>query len=259
MKKLIENLLKGFYDKEVKYRIEGDNVIFYKEYEKSLSQLYIKQDEYNRIKIGVSNNTDRRNRELETISGLTLKDVYLSKPCTNAYYIESKIHNKFKEFRIKGEWFNLDYNKVIEILNNENFVEEEVVEKVKYIIPVKYIKRLNDMYNTGHWTSQELYLDDEETLFILNCSEEELKNEIIKEANDIVNNFDEKSKKLSIFEVIDDYLDRLVCYYFEIFNNNVIEFDKFRIVNKKFRGEYWAETLDKSFGDTLFRTIMCVL
>ena len=72
------------------------------------SYLYIMHDDSNNnIKIGVTNNIDRRLSELQTASAGALNMMYISPKCDNAYEIERKVHDHFSAYRKNGEWFSV--------------------------------------------------------------------------------------------------------------------------------------------------------
>lgn len=64
-----------------------------------------------RCKVGVSGDPSRRLKQLQTSNPdkLTLASSVLMSSKQQAYYIESYIHDKFKRYKIRGEWFkNID-------------------------------------------------------------------------------------------------------------------------------------------------------
>jgi len=68
------------------------------------------------VKIGVSKNTDRRIFEIEHTSGKKILDTFISEPCLNYHRIEADLHSKFKEKRILGEWFDIEFDDAVEEL-----------------------------------------------------------------------------------------------------------------------------------------------
>lgn len=70
------------------------------------------------IKIGYTTNFDKRIKSYETHT-TNLKILCVSER-EDAFEIEKKLHNKYKENRIKGEWFNLAINELYDILNYIN-------------------------------------------------------------------------------------------------------------------------------------------
>jgi len=80
----------------------------------------IKNVNTNYYKIGITSDIDRRFRQLQLQSGCKLKiiDWYLLDVDNNmnAKQIENKLHNKYKEYNIIGEWFDID-NIIDDVLN----------------------------------------------------------------------------------------------------------------------------------------------
>lgn len=72
------------------------------------SRIYIISNrEFNRIKIGVSKNPERRKADLETSCGCKLYIEYTSFPLEDAYGIETTLHDRYIKNRIMGEWFEI--------------------------------------------------------------------------------------------------------------------------------------------------------
>lgn len=72
----------------------------------------IRNKNTNYVKVGMTNNIYRRFRELQTQSGCDLWvegffENYLIDSIPTRIF-ESKIHEKYKKYRIVGEWFNFD-------------------------------------------------------------------------------------------------------------------------------------------------------
>ena len=83
------------------------------------------------IKIGVGNNPEKRLNQLQTGSVSELALVYTSYICSNAFEIENKVHKYFKDFHIRGEWYNVSKDNVINFLEKQKFVLKS--EFTKYI------------------------------------------------------------------------------------------------------------------------------
>lgn len=73
----------------------------------------IKNDDTNRIKIGISDSIGNRAKALEHASGCKLKVLHLSITLRNARDVEQLIHYELREHRYLGEWFNVDDEKAI--------------------------------------------------------------------------------------------------------------------------------------------------
>lgn len=55
-------------------------------------------------KIGVSGSPEKRLRTLAT-GNCNIELIYTSKKLSNAYFVESVLHDKFRDFKINSEWF----------------------------------------------------------------------------------------------------------------------------------------------------------
>jgi len=64
----------------------------------------IRTEDYDQVKIGKANNPKQRLRELQTGSFKKLV-LHQAIPSKNAYLLENKLHLKFNEYRLYGEWF----------------------------------------------------------------------------------------------------------------------------------------------------------
>jgi hypothetical protein len=60
-------------------------------------------------KIGRSKNHTARIKALQDANGIKFDDIYVSNPTIHYSKIERMIHDKFKDKRLYGEWFDVDY------------------------------------------------------------------------------------------------------------------------------------------------------
>ena len=67
-------------------------------------------------------NPSERLSTLQTGSDVELMLIYKSGVCSNFFEIESLCHEKFKDYNVRGEWFNVDSSEVISFLENQKFV-----------------------------------------------------------------------------------------------------------------------------------------
>lgn len=74
------------------------------------------------IKIGVATDPERRLKQLQTGSVSELEIVYQSYVCSNAFEIEKNTHNKFENYHIRGEWYDMSKSDVILYLENQRYV-----------------------------------------------------------------------------------------------------------------------------------------
>jgi predicted GIY-YIG superfamily endonuclease len=71
----------------------------------------LKEDENQYYKIGISKNTKRRIKQLQTGSAgeISLHNEFIS---DYASKIEKALHRKYNTYKVKGEWFNLTLEQV---------------------------------------------------------------------------------------------------------------------------------------------------
>lgn len=111
--------------KESLIKIYKQNVVdnLLPEYKGEIRYVYIIQNTFtHNIKIGISTNPSERLSYLQTGSDVELKLIYKSGVCSNFFEIESLCHEKFKDYNVRGEWFNVDSSEVISFLENQKFV-----------------------------------------------------------------------------------------------------------------------------------------
>lgn len=111
--------------KESLLKIYKQNVVdnLLPEYKGERRYVYIIQNTFTyNIKIGISTNPSERLSYLQTGSDVELKLIYKSGVCSNFFEIESLCHEKFKDYNVRGEWFNVYSSEVISFLENQKFV-----------------------------------------------------------------------------------------------------------------------------------------
>ena len=82
----------------------------------------ITNDENNFVKIGVAKNVSRRLKQLQTGSWTNLSVRYKSMVCSNAFSIEHAVHAKISEDRVMGEWYDIDVEEAIKLIEAENTI-----------------------------------------------------------------------------------------------------------------------------------------
>ena len=97
------------------------------------------------IKIGVGNDPNKRLKQLQTGSVSELELVYQSNVCSNAFDIEAECHHHFEEYHIRGEWYDVSKNEVINYLEQQNFVLKSEFSKYLYGI-INIIAEESDNY-----------------------------------------------------------------------------------------------------------------
>ncbi len=84
--------------------------------------VYIIENTYlHDTKIGISNRPEKRIKQLQTGSSRPLKIQYTVKFTTRdeATKVEYQLHKKFSKHRLTGEWFDIDYRKVIKYIDDK--------------------------------------------------------------------------------------------------------------------------------------------
>jgi len=123
----IENIfLTGIEDIDNDPRLKEmrEKILNNKMEQKDKKSLYVIEFEDKSVKIGVSKNPEKRIKTIERNSGRIAMKKYISEQVSNSFEIESKLKNKFKNKNIKGEFYNLDFNKVVYFVNK--FLKEVV-------------------------------------------------------------------------------------------------------------------------------------
>lgn len=90
----------------------------------SRSFIYIIREEgKGRLKIGISNNPENRLKTLQTGSAEDLTLLYTSLVCSNAMDIEANVHEHFKDYHVRGEWFREDLSliDIIRYLESQSY------------------------------------------------------------------------------------------------------------------------------------------
>lgn len=80
---------------------------------------FIGNKKENICKIGVSNNVDKRIKEIQCSCPFEV-EVLITYAVSDDYLIERALHNKYDEHRLNGEWFNLSAITEINEGVNEN-------------------------------------------------------------------------------------------------------------------------------------------
>ena len=79
------------------------------------------------MKIGVSQEFERRKRTLETQSGFNMKTYFHTDWVSNYSQIEKSSHDFFKSRHVLGEWFNILFDEAVEFVKR---VHAEIGESV---------------------------------------------------------------------------------------------------------------------------------
>lgn len=95
-----------------------------------MQSIYIVEKENGTVKIGISQDAEKRVHVLSKQGGFKISNLFYTKPCSNAHEIEREMHTRYKESRIDGEWFDLSFEKAVKSLKtlfnkNASFVPKE--------------------------------------------------------------------------------------------------------------------------------------
>lgn len=73
--------------------------------------VYYIEDGHGHVKIGVSSEPEKRLKQCQTGNPykLYIKNIERYNSCGDAYRREKELHNRFKKFRLCGEWFEATY------------------------------------------------------------------------------------------------------------------------------------------------------
>lgn len=90
-----------------KNMIIADESLFLKDDDKMKTYVYFMEDGYGHVKIGVSNDPEKRLKQCQTGNPykLIITRVEPYESSKEAYKRENELHNTFKDFNTHGEWF----------------------------------------------------------------------------------------------------------------------------------------------------------
>ena len=104
-----------------------------------------------RVKIGVSDNPERRIKNLMMQGGCLMTIRYASHQIENYSEIESNLHSMFIEKRYVGEWFNVGVKESISAVKRlvKNRHDCVIIRKFEEGVPIGEIARLNEVSRTA--------------------------------------------------------------------------------------------------------------
>ena len=90
------------------------------------------------VKIGTTKDIERRFKTLSSLGGFEIKDSYYQESCKK---LEKIAHDNFKDKKVFGEWFDIDFNEAV-IFLKENITKEKQIktEKSKTIVMLEELK-----------------------------------------------------------------------------------------------------------------------
>lgn len=85
------------------------------------------------VKIGISQNVRARANTLQSSSGKQVEDYLYSPMCSNPEEVEKLLHSEFRDKKIKGEWFAVDFGEakscLMEVFGESALFEEHDFSK----------------------------------------------------------------------------------------------------------------------------------
>ena len=85
------------------------------------------------VKIGISQNVRARANTLQSSSGKQVEDYLYSPMCSNPEEVEKLLHSEFRDKKIKGEWFAIDFGEakscLMEVFGENALFEEHDFSK----------------------------------------------------------------------------------------------------------------------------------
>lgn len=137
--------------------------------------LYVIENEYGLVKIGITDNPKSRFNTIQNTSGVPIINYYLSKPMKNNYDVEQRCHEYFKKYNTFGEWYKGITFK--EVLNQIKMIENDMAEYYQDDLYVKNTQHFNrvdtsvffdvfmDLYEFDKLMSGN-YFSDDKIIFI---------------------------------------------------------------------------------------------
>lgn len=72
--------------------------------------LYVLEFSNKTVKIGITKEKERRMKAISSASGMDITRSYFSEKIDNVQNLETELHRYFKDKRLKGEFFNIDFD-----------------------------------------------------------------------------------------------------------------------------------------------------
>lgn len=173
----------------------------------------------NTCKIGISTNPYNRIQDIIRNAknhNIQLKNLYLSRLCTNAKIIEKDILNKYKKFNYSNEWLNLSDKMIEEIVDYMNCLDYnyDFMSKKEYVLYMKrsentireLINQVRGKPNNKNDIWIEIILDNKynfDTIIV----EDEIYKEIERLENKIINSKNNLEKRIINVFIMDNLYD----------------------------------------------------
>lgn len=81
------------------------------------------------VKVGVTSDFEKRLKIIEGQSGRAIDSAYFTRYCSNSFSVETEFKHVYHANKIKGEWYEIDYEQAKEsledIFNRKHVVEHD--------------------------------------------------------------------------------------------------------------------------------------
>lgn len=106
-----------------------------------MQSIYVVEKENGAVKIGISQDVEKRVHALSKQGGFKIVKLFYTKPCSNAHEIEREMHTRYKELRIDGEWFNISFEKAVKSLKSLFDENASLVPKKSKVMTIEDIEQ----------------------------------------------------------------------------------------------------------------------
>lgn len=122
-------------------------------------------------KIGVTNNIEKRIKQVERlVEDEKLALIILTDQISNAYQIESELHREFEEQNVYGEWFRVEVEELVRVINS---LENQFKNRVANFLPIDKLVDKGLIDNTPglpedvRQVEANLFIDDLENTYYI--------------------------------------------------------------------------------------------
>jgi hypothetical protein len=130
---------------QIKITVNQNNEQSFPKCQNGLGHVYIiKSDDC--VKIGISTDVAKRIRSIRTQSGRNIDRVFVSESCSNYYSVEAKLHRHFKDKRLHGEWFKVDFESVVHELKSLNLERSVSVKCESALLLVESFRNAEEQF-----------------------------------------------------------------------------------------------------------------
>ena len=84
---------------------------------KGVKNVYVIKMENNTVKIGITNDPNKRFKAIKAASGMKIVDQWISEPTEISFEVERRAHGVFHNYRLHGEYFAVDFNRAIQVVS----------------------------------------------------------------------------------------------------------------------------------------------